>query len=242
MFVEPVGPGGVILKPITSSSSPDISKLVDLFKTIFSEYDNYIRYLYLSADRANAPRSTTHDHVWMVEQEGRAVAFRLFSYLPNRQFGFGAYTGVLPEMRGLGIGRWLMAQTLAQVLEDANTCGHDDPLGCCVEIMRATPQQDAAEQARHTASLAFHLGCGARLLDVPYRELEIGWDEIQAGVTDLEGVPKYLAMYFPPGRERLSQRELIQVVEGIYMDIYLQPADHPVMRRVVDIIRAGGES
>ncbi|MDZ4765779.1 MAG: GNAT family N-acetyltransferase [Chloroflexota bacterium] len=232
MAVEWVGPGGAMIREITDAESPDLPKLVNLFQKIFSEYDNYVLYLRLSADHAHPPRAATLDHLWLVEKEGVPVGFRLFSYLPARGFGFGAYTGVLPSMRGSGIGRWLMAQTLNQVLDDARRFGHADPLGCCVEIMRVEPTQTETEQQRNATSLAFHTRCGAVLLDVPYRELQIGWDDIQAGVTDTVGVPKHLAMYHAPGRTRLTTDEQLTVIDGIYLDVYLQTPDHSVYDRV----------
>lgn len=242
MPVEVVGPAGASLHAITTPDSSHLPRLIELFKTVFPEYDSYIRYLELSADRAHPPRPTTLDHLWLVELAGEPVAFRLFSYLPQRRFGFGAYTGVLPACRGLGIGRWLMVQTLNQVMEDAAALGHADVLGCCVEIMRVEPEQTEAEQARNAQSLAFHLRCGALLLDVPYRELQIGWNDIQAGVTDLNGIPKHLAIYPAPTHGAFTAADLQRLIEGIYRDVYLQPPDHPVLREVMRVIIEGTES
>jgi GNAT superfamily N-acetyltransferase len=242
MAVEWTGPGGAILREITDPHSPDFATLVNLFKTLFWEYDNYIAYMRLSADQSAPPRPTTRDHLWLVEKDGVGVAFRLFSYLPARGFGFGAYTGVIPAMRGTGIGRWLMAQTLNQILDDARAFGHADPLGCCVEIMRIESTQSEAEQQRHATSLAFHTRCGAVLLDVPYRELQIGWDDIQRGVTDDVGVPKHLAMYYAPGRTALNIDEQMRVIDGIYLDVYLQTLHHPVYDKVKQGVQREGRS
>lgn len=238
-MVEFVREDGTLICAITSPDSPYLDRLVALFRSVFPEYDSYITYLRLSADREHPPRSTTIDHLWLVERNGVDVGFRLFSYLPKRRFGFGAYTGILPQYRGLGLGRWLMEQTLNQVMDDAQMLQHDDVLGCCVEIMRVEPDQSAEEQARNAQSLAFHQRCGAVLLNIPYRELQVSWDDIQNGVTDERGVPKHLAMYFAPGRESLSADELIQVVEGIYIDVYLQTVDHPVLQEVIQAINVG---
>lgn len=240
MAVEFIGPGGAMIREITDPESPYLPTLIELFQSVFLEYDSYITYLRLSADRAHPPRSTTLDHLWLVEKDGVGIGFRLFSYLPARRFGFGAYTGVLPSSRGTGIGRWLMQQTLNQIMDDARAFGHANPLGCCVEIMRVEPTQSEAEQRRNATSLAFHTRCGAVLLDVPYRELQIGWDDIQAGITDIEGVPKHLAMYYAPGRNRLTVEETMTIIDGIYLDVYLQTPDHPVYDRVMQAVR--GES
>jgi GNAT superfamily N-acetyltransferase len=238
-MVELVREDGTIIHVITTPDSPYLGRLVTAFRAVFPEYDSYITYLRLSADRDHPPRPTTIDHLWLVERGGVDVGFRLFSYLPKRRFGFGAYTGILPQFRGLGLGRWLMTQTLNQVIEDAQTLQHDDVLGCCVEIMRVESEQNAEEQARNAQSLAFHQRCGAVLLNLPYRELQVSWDDIQNGVTDERGIPKHLAMYFAPGRDSLSASELMQVVEGIYLDVYLQTVDHPVLLEVIQAINVG---
>jgi GNAT superfamily N-acetyltransferase len=236
MMVEFIREDGTVIHAITTPDSPYLSRLIAAFRAVFPEYESYITYLRLSADRDHPPRPTTIDHLWLVERGGVDVGFRLFSYLPRRSFGFGAYTGVLPQYRGLGLGRWLMAQTLQQVIEDAQALGQPDPLGCCVEIMRVEPNQSAEERARNAQSLAFHQSCGAVLLDLAYRELQVSWDDIQNGVTDKVGIPKHLAMYFAPGCGSLSVDELIRVVEGIYLDVYLQTVDHPVVQEVIRAI------
>lgn len=239
MMVEFVREDGTIIHAVTSPDSPYLGRLLAVFRAVFPEYESYVPYLRLSADRDQPPRQTTIDHLWLVERNGADVGFRLFSYLPKRSFGFGAYTGILPQYRGLGLGRWLMAQTLNQVMEDALALGQPNPLGCCVEIMRVDTAQSAEEQARNAQSLAFHQSCGAVLLNLAYRELQVSWDDIQNGVTDVGGIPKHLAMYFAPGRDLLSADELKRVVEGIYLDVYLQTVDHPVLQEVIQAINVG---
>lgn len=238
-------PSGATLYAVTTPDSREFQAVETMFGQIFPEYDHYRSFLRLSADQMNPPRANTRDHVWLVTREGEPLGFRLFSTVRGRNFGFGAYTGVLPAARGLGIGRWLMTQTCNQVRDDVEAWGGGEALGVVVEIAPPEVAPDAIERARSELSLAFHQACGARLLDIPYLELQIGWEDVGADQASVDLKPMRLAFYPTPERvtlqAMLSEAEEIRLVKGLYEDIYLQPPDSAQARRVIDLLKRRGE-
>jgi GNAT superfamily N-acetyltransferase len=234
--MDAVHASGARLRAITQPDDPALEEVLKLFRRIFPEYDLYHSYLRLSADAAHPPRATTVDHVWWAEQGGALVAFRLFSYVKGYNFGFGAYTGVDPAVRGQGIGRWLMNLTMMQVCADAAAHGAPQPLGVVIEITPPDAGADAHERDAAERSVAFHQACGARVLDIPYQEIQVGWEDVGTPEQELARKPMLLAAYFPPERTSLSASEQVQLVQGLYRGVYLQPSDTAQERAVLAAI------
>jgi GNAT superfamily N-acetyltransferase len=239
-MVEP-GPGGAIIREVVGLDSPYLPVAIDLFKEIFPEDTRYVPYLRACALQRSPSHPATFDHVWVVEQQGRYVGVRIFSYVHTRNFGHGAYIGVLPPYRSQGLGAWLAKQTLAQLCVDAAHLSHPEPLGYCIEVERVEDAADEAERRDSERRLAFHHRCGGIILDVDYTEPPMieGVDYITSEeLAGEEPRPMHLVLIpAHPGIE-LSQDQVIDLMAGTYLDVYRLARDSWYLRQAMASIRA----
>jgi hypothetical protein len=234
------GPGGAVIREVVGSDSPYLPVAIDLFKTIFPDDQHYTPYLRACTLQNSPDHPATFDHVWVIKQGDNPVAVRIFSYVHTRNFGHGAFMGVLAPYRSQGIGSWLVKQTLAQLHTDANYFGHPEPLGYCIEVEPIQSAQNEADQLIHERRLAFHHKCGGIVLDVDYIEPPMIEEVDYIIPAELSGVqPRPMHLVFFPMRPRasLSQAELIDVVEGLYLDVYRLKPDSWYVRRAMNSIQ-----
>ncbi len=235
------GPGGAVIREVRGADSPYLPAAVDLFLTVFPEEAHYAAYVRECALQNSPSHPATYDHLWLVEQQGRPVGVRIFSYVHTRNFGHGGFIGILPGCRSQGLGAWLVRQTLAQLCADAAAWGRDEPSGYCIEVEPVEEAKDEAARQEAERRLAFHRRCGALVLDVDYMEPPMieGASYITPG--ELAGVePARMLLMFVPTRplSHVSRRELIDIVEGTYIDVYRLAPDSWYMRQALASIEA----
>lgn len=243
-MVDRVGPGGAVIREVVGLDSPYLPVAIDLFKAIFPDDEHYIPYLRACTLQNLQAHPATFDHVWVVEQGGNHVGLRIFSYVHTRNFGHGAFMGVLTPYRSRGIGAWLVKQTLAQLHTDAKYFGRLEPLGYCIEVEPIQGGQNEADRLIRERRLAFHRKCGGILLDVDYIEPPMiqGVDYITpAELSGVQPRPMHLVFFPMHPRTSLSQPELTDVVEGLYLDVYRLEPDSWYVHRAMDSIRMRGE-
>jgi len=234
-----VGPEGVVIREVIGLDSLYLPAAIDLLKAIFPDYEQYAPDLPICALQRSPAHPATLDHLWVVEQSGVPIGLRLFHYIFTRNLGHGAFIGLLEPYRDRGISSWLVEQTLAQLCADARHFGQPEPLGYVIEVDPIDEAQDEANRLVRERRLAFHLKNNAFLLDVDYIEPPMiqGLDFTSA--ADLAGVkpsPMQLAFYPTHPGIRLSQAELINVVEALYVDYYRLEPDSWYVRRAIDSI------
>jgi GNAT superfamily N-acetyltransferase len=212
---------------------------IELFRRIFPEDVRYIPYLRACARQRSPDHPATLDHVWLVEVNGDFVGIRIFSYVHTRNIGHGAYVGLLKPHRGLGIGTWLVQQTLRQLEADAAAFGRPQPLGYCVEVEPVEPAQGETERR-----LAFHVQAGGVPLDMDYVEPPMiqGVSYIPPRqLIDVEPKPMQLVFYPTCPKQRLGLEERIQIVEALILDVYRLDRGDPLFQRAIDSVRRKGE-
>ncbi len=234
-----VGPGGAIIREVAGLDSPHLPAAIDLLIEIFPEYEQYAADLRLCAQQRSPAHPATLDHLWVVEQDGVPIGLRLFHYIFTRNVGHGAFIGLLEPYRSHGISSWLVKETLAQLCIDARHFGQPEPLGYIIEVEPIEGAHDPADRLIRERRIAFHQRNGAFLLDVDYVEPPMIQGLDFSAEVELAGVhPGSMQLAFYPTRPttQLSQTQLIDVVEALYVDYYRLQPDSWYVRRAVDSI------
>lgn len=233
------GPHGVTLCPVLGLDSPYLVGTVEVFRTVFPNYESYIPYVEECVLPEHPLHPTTYNHVWAIQLHGQSIGIRHFCYVRTRNFGYGIFVGVLPAYRSLGIGKWLVEQTVTQLREDAMRFGQPDPLGYCIEVEKIETATTPEGQEVCRRRLAFHHKNGAFILPVEYHEAPVipGRNHTDADSP----LPKSMHLMFYPFDQRtaLEPREVIDIVEGLYLDVYLLSATTPFVRQALQSICAG---
>jgi GNAT superfamily N-acetyltransferase len=241
---EQVGPDGAIIRQVVGLDSPYLPVAMDLLRELFPDYEHYVQDLRVCALQSSPAHPATLDHLWVVECEGRPVGLRVFHYIHTRNVGHGAFIGLLKPYQDRGIGTWLVEETLAQLCSDAEASGRPEPLGYVAEVNPIVEPGDEATRRQLDKRLAFYRKCGALLLDVDYMEPPMIQSVDYITPDDLDGVepaPMQLLLYPTRPRARLSEAELVRVVEALYVDYYrLEPGSWYV-RRALDSVRTRRE-
>jgi hypothetical protein len=236
-----VGPDGVVIREVVGVDSPHLPTAIDLLEKIFPEYEQYAADLRLCALQRSPAHPATLDHLWVVEREGAPIGLRLFHYIFTRNLGHGAFIGLLEPYRDRGICSWLVEETLTQLCIDARHFGQPEPLGYVIEVEPIEGAHDEADRLVRERRIAFHLKNNAFLLDVDYVEPPMIQGLDFSAEAELAGVhPESMQLAFYPTHPgiRLSQTELINVVESLYIDYYRLQPDSWFVRRAVDSILA----
>jgi GNAT superfamily N-acetyltransferase len=238
------GPNNTVIQEVIGSESPYLPAAVQVFRAIFPTYEHYAPYIYACALQTSYNHPGTFDHVWLVEQNGNPIGLRIFRYVPERDFGFDAFIGLLDGYHNQGIGTWLIEQTLKQLCMDAERFGRPEPSGCCAEVEPIQMARTEDQRQINEARVAFYRKQGGFLLDVDYIEPPMirHVDYItEARLTGIQPKPKQLVFYPVRSRTSLTYDELVKVLDGIYLDVYRLEHDSWYMFRAVNSIRIGGK-
>ena len=231
-----VGPDEAVIREVIGLDSPYLLAAMDLLQAIFPEYKRYVPDLPICALQRSPAHPATLDHLWVIEQAGEPIGVRLFHYIHTRNVGYGAFIGLLESHRRRGISSWLVKQTLTQLCADARHFDRVEPPGYVIEVEAVQAADDEADRLVRERRLAFHLENNAYLLNVDYVEpLTIqGLDIITAAdLVDVALTPMQLAFYPVHPGTRLTEAELINVIEAIYVDSYRLTPDSGYVRRAI---------
>ncbi len=239
MPLEKDGPHGATLHEVVGADSPLLDAACDLFIKIFPEDHRYLPYLRACAQQRHPSHPKTYDHVWLVQQKGRWVGLRVFSHIVTREFGHGAYIGLVDEARGQGLGAWLVAETLHQLDLDARQFGRSASIGYLVEVQRPLDAGTEAERLADEKRLQFHRQCGGIVLPVPYVEPVMieGVDYIDpADLKDESPRPMHLMLIPSPAGAERPNLDVRDLVEGLYLDVYRLKGDHEFVRNSLSLL------
>ncbi len=237
MAIDLSGPSGASLHVVNGTSSGMLRSACEVFEQVFPEDRRYLPYLRACAQGNHPSHPHTYDHVWLVALNGKWVGVRIFSYIKTRSFGHGAYIGFTPEARGLGLGTWLVEQTLSQLDEDAKRFGCKHSLGYLVEVERPIDAETEVQRIEDEKRLQFHRQCGAIILPVPFVEPVMieGVDYIsKAELKDEHPRPMHLALIPSAYGNTLPNLDLVDLVHGLYYDVYRLPRQHNYVRNALE--------
>ena len=227
------GPNGAILHEVHADDAHLLDVACDLFASIFPEDHRHLSYVRASALGRHPSHPNTLDHVWVVEQGGEWVGLRVFSYILTRDFGYGAYIGFLPKVRGQGMGRWLVSLVHAQLDMDAQLFGKPGSIGFLGEVERPIDCETDEERRVAERRLQFHRRCGAIILPVPFIEpLMIEGVDYLSPEDVRDESPRSMYLLFNPSKRgsEIQNLNLVNFVHGIYLDVYRLPRQHEFVR------------
>ncbi len=242
MPLEKDGPNGANLHEVAGADSPLLTTACNLFLKIFPEDHRYLPYIRACAQQRHPSHPNTYDHVWLVQQNNQWVGLRVFSHIITREFGHGAYIGLIAEARGQGLGEWLVAETLRQLDLDARRFGWPGSIGYLVEVQRPMDATTEAQRLADEKRLQFHRRCGGIILPVPYIEpvMIAGVDYIDpAELKDESPRSMHLMLIPSPAGAEAANLDVKGLVEGLYMDVYRLSADHEYVRNSLSFLVGG---
>lgn len=242
MPLKKEGPNSATLQEVVGADSPLLDVACDLFLKIFPEDHRYLPYIRACAQQQHPSHPYTFDHVWLVRQKNRWVGLRIFSHIITREFGHGAYIGMIREARGQGLGKWLVDQTLVQLDLDARRFGKSGSIGYLVEVQRPLDAKTGKERLEDERRLQFHRRCGGIILPVPFVEPVMIEGVNYIAPADLKDEsPRTMHLVLIPtaaGAER-SNLDIRDLVYGLYLDVYRLPADHEFVRNSLSFLDGG---
>lgn len=237
------GTGGITIRSVDGPDSPHLPTAVRLFRDLFPSYAAYIPFIEACAE-ARSPRfPAMHNHLWLVERSSTPIGVRLFCYLHRRDLGYGVFIGVQTPYRSAGLGSWLVQQTKLQLALDAQAYDRPEPLGYFVEVDRAEDANSEMERLIRQRRLNFQLRNGAVLLPVDYLEPPLPPAADTTGRSPAPA-PRPMHLVFHPtgGHRSLTRSQLLDLLNGIYSDVYQLPATAPLVRQVMNSASERGAS
>ncbi|MBM7842570.1 GNAT family N-acetyltransferase [Herpetosiphon giganteus] len=231
-------PKGMQLRAILGSEASEIGLVQALFATIFPHLAHYEPFLAMYAEPFSRSHPATLDHLWLIEHNGKPVGVRMFSYLYRRNFGHGAFIGIDQQVRGTGIGRWLVQATHQQLALDALYSGNPAVLGYSAEVTRVEDGLHEGDRQEREARLRFHLNNGAVLLPVEYIEPPVIKNSDEQAARQLMIAPQPMHLVFYPSQQQPLKLTTIQaIVQAIYHDIYYLDHDNPFVQHALASLR-----
>ncbi|KPL79513.1 GNAT family N-acetyltransferase [Herpetosiphon geysericola] len=231
-------PKGMQLRAILGAEASEIELVQALFATIFPHLAHYEPFLAMYAEPFSRSHPATLDHLWLIEHNGKPVGVRMFSYLYRRNFGHGAFIGINQQVRGTGIGRWLVQATHQQLALDALYSGNGAVLGYSAEVTRVEDGLHEDERQEREARLRFHLNNGAVLLPVEYIEPPVIKNSDEQAARQLPIAPQPMHLVFYPSQQQPLKLTTIQaIVQAIYHDVYYLDDDNPFVQHALASLR-----
>lgn len=234
MAINRIGPDQARLVTVSNRDSDLVEVACSLFAEIFPEDLRYLPYLRACTHGTHSSHPHTLDHVWLVQQGGGWVGVAIFSHIITRAFGHGAYVGIVERAQGRGLGKWILAQMLEQLNEDARQFGHTGSIGYLGEVERPMDAHTEEERILSERRLQFHRQCGGIILPVPFIEPVMIESVDYLGPRDLEGEsPHPMHLVFVPTEQgaKIPNLNLVNFIHGIYLDVYRLSAQHEFVRR-----------
>ena len=239
MAINRLGPDGTRVVPVSSRDSDLVEAACGLFADVFPDDRRYLPYLRACTHGRHPSHPRTLDHVWLIQRGDEWVGVAIFSHIITRSFGHGAYVGIAPHAQGRGLGKWILAEMLEQLDEDARQFGLPGSIGYLGEVERPMDAETEEERILSERRLRFHRQCGGVVLPVPFIEPVMIESVDYVTPRELEGEsprPMHLVLVPTERGARIQNLDLVDFIHGIYLDVYRLPPDHEFVRRALSYL------
>jgi GNAT superfamily N-acetyltransferase len=164
-------------------------------------------------------------------RDGSTVGLSMYGYYRDPRLAFLYYMAIQPELRGKGLGAWLLNETTARLTQDARALHGPPARGLCWEVERPDESDDPEERLLRERRINFYKRNGAILLD--------GIDFTAPPIS--EGLPPvtYYLMFKPVPDEAVTiDPDLLQaVVDATLLYGYGVEEESPYYRQAIASIR-----
>jgi GNAT superfamily N-acetyltransferase len=154
-------------------------------------------------------------HFFTAVQDSRAVGLAFYGYFSHTRLGFLYYLAVQPDLRGQGLGAWLLGKTIEMLPQDAAATGGEPSRGLVWEVERPVDASTPDERELRQRRINFYARSGALLLE--------GLDFLAPPLGENLPPVMYHVMFIPsPGfAEDLSARPfLTDILDTILLNGY----------------------
>jgi GNAT superfamily N-acetyltransferase len=154
-------------------------------------------------------------HFFTVVQDSRALGLAFYGYFRHTRLGFLYYLAVQPDLRGRGLGAWLLRKALEMLPQDAAATGGEPPRGLVWEVERPVDASTPADRDMRQRRINFYERSGALLMK--------GLDFLAPPLGENLPAVMYHVMFLPaPGfAEDLSARPfLTDILDTILLNGY----------------------
>lgn len=135
-------------------------------------------------------------------------ALSVYTYHPEERLAFLWYLATTAVSRGQGIGSWLLQQTIEHVLEDAQLCGGEPPVGICWEVERPSDTTDPHEQELRQKRIRFYERNGSLLLP----HIDLLTPPMGPDLPEVHYYIMYHPLETPPDLSPERQRSLVDLI------------------------------
>jgi len=219
---------------LTDPDSDLVEQALALYEAAFP-VEERAPLVYLYEDmrwRAQGNRQPDHvRHFLAAVESGRLVGICMYSYYRDYRLAFLGYLATLPELRGNGLGAWLLKRTVGLLSADAELLGGLPPLGMCWEVERPLNTIDPFERNLRERRIQFYQRNGAILLK-----------DIQLTAPPLgEGLPPvaYHLMFLPVNAEEVIVDQALELaaIQAAILGAYGLDQESEYYRQAVASIR-----
>jgi GNAT superfamily N-acetyltransferase len=148
-------------------------------------------------------------HFRIAVEDNKVIGISIYSYYQKPRIAFLGYLAIQPDLRGRGLGSWLLERTVEQLSTDAHALGGKSARGMCWEVERPEDSTSPEEQARRERRIDFYKRNGAHVLS----QIKFTAPPLAEG---LPPVPYYL-MFMPVPGELIVVDKVLEkaVIEAI---------------------------
>jgi GNAT superfamily N-acetyltransferase len=181
-----------------------IQQAISLYQEAFPIEERAPIDYFLSESSALSPDEQPKNHqthFWVALQDQRVAGLSVYTYFNSYRMGFLFYLATQPELRGRGLGAWLLTKTVELCQEDAALLGTLPALGLVFEVERPGLADNPEEQKIRQRRISFYQRNGAILMD----EIDLVTPPISEGLPPVS----YHVMFLPvPGTSPVLHRDL----------------------------------
>ncbi len=221
---------------MASGDDARLEEMLRLYQSLFPRYQHYVPRMRRRARFGNEHRSGHVVHYWLVEVDGRPAGLRMFRYVRKRRCGLAHALAVDPKFRsiqadGKRLAIFVIYECLAQIVRDATERGDPPPYGMVNEV---EPDRLMEHYERH----------GLVQLPVKYVEPIFPPPLVERSRAEemrlIEFVPMRMGFLPNPQAtiEKYTRSMIADFALAFLVDHYGLPEGHPVVRQVLESIRA----
>lgn len=215
---------------LTDPDSDLTEQALALYEAAFPvEERGPLEYLYVDMRwRAQGNHQPDHlRHFLAAVESDRLNGICMYSYYRDYRLAFLGYLATPPELRGNGLGGWLLKRTVSMLSADAELLGGLPPLGMCWEVERPLDTNDPLERDLRERRIQFYQRNGAILL----KDIRLTAPPLGVGLPPVD----YHLMFLPVNPERVVVDQELKraAIQAAILGAYGCDQESPYYRQAI---------